>query len=57
MKHILFLCQPIPALTCPGTPELALHRKGNYGYLYASSAAFNCTSPASPPGILMGYAG
>jgi len=61
MKSIVFSDMPIPVLTCSGTPELALHQKGSYGYLSASSAASSAassrTSPAPSPGIRVTYAG
>ena len=41
LKYRVFIDKPIPALACLGTPELALHRKGSYGYLFASSAVFD----------------
>jgi len=57
LKNTVLTTMPIPVLACSGTPGLALHQKGSYGYLFASSAASSRTSPAPSPGILVSYAG
>ena len=56
VEVVPLLDMPIPILTCSGTPELVVHRKGSYGYLLASTTAFSCTSPAPAFGILVRYA-
>ena len=48
---------PIPALTCPDTPELGLPSIHSLGYGLRSSPAFSRICPASDPGILVQYAG
>jgi hypothetical protein len=47
---------PIPALTCPDTPELGLPLIHSYGYGFRSSPAFNRICPASASGILVQHA-
>ena len=48
---------PIPALTCPDTPELGLPSSHSYGYGFQSRPAFSRICPASVLGILVQYAG
>jgi hypothetical protein len=50
---------PIPALTCPDTPELGLPSIHSYGYGYGfqSRPAFSRICPASASGKLVQYAG
>ena len=48
---------PIPALTCPDTPELGLPSIHSYGYGFRSSPAFSRICPASASVILVQYAG
>jgi hypothetical protein len=48
---------PIPALTCPDTPELGLPSIHSYSYGFRSSPAFSRICPASASGILVQYAG
>jgi hypothetical protein len=48
---------PIPALTCPDTPELDLPSNHSLGYGFRSSPAFSRICPASSSGILVQYAG
>jgi hypothetical protein len=48
---------PIPALTCPDTPELGLPSIHSLGYGFRSSPAFSRICPASASGILVQYAG
>ena len=48
---------PIPALTCPDTPELGLPSIHSLGYGFQSSPAFSRICPAPASGILVQYAG
>ncbi len=48
---------PIPALTCPATPELGLPSSHSYGYDSQSSPAFRRSCPAPSHGILVKYPG
>jgi hypothetical protein len=48
---------PIPALTCPDTPELGLPSIHSLGYELRSSPAFSRIWSASASGILVQYAG
>jgi hypothetical protein len=48
---------PIPALTCPDTPELGLPSIHSLGYGFRSSPAFSRICPASASEILVQYAG
>jgi hypothetical protein len=48
---------PIPALTCPDTPELGLPSIHSLGYGLRSSPAFSRIYTASASGILVQYAG
>ncbi len=48
---------PIPALTCPDTPELGLPSSHSYGYGFQSRPAFSRICPASAPWILVQHAG
>jgi hypothetical protein len=53
---------PIPALTCPDTPELGLPSTHSYGYGFRSSPAFSRSCPASvsrmtATGMLVHYSG
>jgi hypothetical protein len=48
---------PIPALTCPDTPELGIPSIHSLGYGLRSSPAFSRICPASASGILVQYAG
>jgi len=57
MQSTVFSVMPISVLACSGTPELVLHRKGSYGYLFASGTAFSRTSPAPYSEILVKYTG
>ena len=53
---------PLPALTCPDTPELGLPSIHSFGYGFRSSPTFSRICPASVSrmtvsGILVQYAG
>jgi hypothetical protein len=48
---------PIPALTCPDTPELGLPSIHSLGYGFRSSPAFSRICPAPASGMLVQYAG
>ncbi|MCP4472353.1 MAG: hypothetical protein GY815_17040 [Gammaproteobacteria bacterium] len=48
---------PIPALTCPDTPELGLPSSHSLSYGFQSRPAFSRIWSASDAGILVQYAG
>jgi len=48
---------PIPALTCPDTPELGLPSSHSYGYGFQSRPALSRICPTSDSGILVQNAG